>query len=109
MNPDLEAIVAADEEARARVEAAQNASEMLVNAARADRERRRQERYDELRTTLEEEERRIREAADQAVAERQAKRARYRETTRQAAETALPRAAELYARLVADGPAGTVK
>jgi hypothetical protein len=109
MNPDLEAIVAADEEARARVEAAEVAAQASVQAAADARERDKQERFDALRTATDDEERRIQEAADRAVADRQANRSWYRETRRRAAEGALAHAAEVFAVIVVKGPSGIPK
>jgi hypothetical protein len=109
MNPDLEAIVSADEEARARVEATRAGSQARVQAAMAELVRRREKRYEALRKAADEEERLIQEAADRAAADRQATRARYRETRHRVAEGALARAAEVYARIIAHGPLGTPK
>jgi hypothetical protein len=104
MNSDLEAIIAADEEARARVEAARAAFQGQVQAAVNERERRRQERYAALLTTAQDEELCIREAADRAVADRKSSRARYLEARRQATESTLARAAHAYVRIIRDGP-----
>jgi hypothetical protein len=104
MNADLEAIIAADEEARARVEAARAASQAQVQAAVGERERRRKERYEALLQTARDEELRIRQAADRAVADRESSRARYLEARRQATESALAAAAAAYARIIRDGP-----
>jgi vacuolar-type H+-ATPase subunit H len=109
MNPDLEAIVEADEEARARVDAAQATAQARVQAAAEARERHRQERYEALRKATDDEERQIQEAAERAVADRQAIRSRYRETRLLAAEGALAQAADLYAQILLDGPSGIPK
>jgi hydroxylamine reductase (hybrid-cluster protein) len=109
MNPDLEAIVGAGEEARARVDAAQATAQAGVQAAAEARERHRQERYEALRKATDDEERQIQEAAERAVADRQAIRSRYRETRRLAAEGALAQAADLYAQILLDGPSGIPK
>jgi hypothetical protein len=106
MNSDLDAIVSADEEARARIEAAATSAQARVQAALDERERCRRACCEALRNAVDDEERRIQEAADRAVADRQATRARYREARRRAAESALARAAEVYARIIADGPRG---
>jgi hypothetical protein len=107
MNPNLDAIVSADGEARAHVEAARAAGDARTKEAADERERRRQARYDALCRAADEEERAIEESADRAVADRQSIRARYREARRRAAEGALLRAADEYARIIADGPHGT--
>jgi hypothetical protein len=107
MTPDLEAIVAADEEARARVAAAQEAAQASVRAALDARQQQREARYEALRQATDDDQRRIREEADRAVADREAIRARYRETRRRMAEGMLTRAAEVFATIVANGPPGT--
>jgi hypothetical protein len=104
MSPELEAILSADEEGRARLASVEAAAQASIRAAVEARERQRQERYEALRQATDDEERRILEAADRAVADRRAIRARYRETRRRAAEGALARAAEVYAAIVTDGP-----
>jgi hypothetical protein len=104
MNTDLEAIVSADEEARARVDAARAASDAQVQAAVDARSRRRHERYEALRQTADAEERGINETADLAVANRRASRASYLAARRLATESALARAGELYARIICSGP-----
>jgi hypothetical protein len=110
MNADLEAIVAADEEARARVEAARTAAQAQVQAAIDERLRRRHEREEALLTAAKDEELRISEAADRAAAERKSSRARYLESRRQATESALADAALAYVRIILAGSApGTRK
>ena len=104
MNADLEAIIAADEEGRARVEAASGAAHAQEQSAVDERERRRQERHEALLKTAQDDELRIMEAADRAVAGRKSSRARYLEARRQATEGALARAAAAYARTIRDGP-----
>ena len=104
MNADLEAIIAADEEARARVEAARAAALAQVQAAIDERERQRREREEALLNVARDDEQRILEAADRAVAERKSSRARYLESRRQASEGALTRAAGVYARIIREGP-----
>ena len=104
MNSDLEAIVSADEEARARIEAARAGSQARVQAATAERERRRRERYEALRQAADAEERAINEAADLAVANRRASRASYLAARRLETESMLARAGELYARIIRSGP-----
>ena len=103
MDPNLEAIVAADEECRARVEAAAADGRSRVDAARQASAERRQARLEALHAALEAEERAIRSDADRARAERQTLRATYLETKQQAAEGVLAEAAELFARIVRDG------
>jgi hypothetical protein len=104
MDDNLEAIVLADEQARARVDAARSAASAGIQAARDERARRQREREQALRSAVDEEERRIDEETARAVAERQARRARYLEARRQVAEGVLAHAAEVYAYIVRDGP-----
>jgi hypothetical protein len=105
VNPDLEALVAADEEARARVEAARAALQARVQEAENERIRRRQERYETFRKAAEAEEHRIKEEADRAVSDRQLARTRYLGARRRAAEGALANAADVYARIIREGAA----
>ena len=104
MDDNLEAIVSADEEARARVDAARRAANTRIQAVRDERGHRRREREQALRSAVDNEERRIDEETGRAVAERQARRARYLEARRQVAEGVLAHAAEVYAHIIRDGP-----
>jgi hypothetical protein len=109
MNADLDAIISADEEARARLASAQAAAQAKIEAAAAERDRQRQARYEALRKATDADERQIQQAADRAVADRQAIRSQYRDTRRRAAEGALMKAAEMYARILVNGPPGISK
>ena len=102
MDPQLESIVAADEEARARVESARAAAATRVEETERERNRRREEKARALREAAEDEERQIGLANDRAVAERQLARRRYLDASRQAADAALPRAAEVFVQIVRD-------
>lgn len=106
MHPELEAILSADEESRARLQQAQTAARLRLEAAGAERERRRRERHDAALRTLEEEVKSIIEQADRAIAERRRRRLLYLETRRLAAEKSFARAVEAYIRIVRQGPAG---
>ena len=105
MDDNLEAIVSADEEARARVDAARSAASAGIQEARDERARRRREREQALRNAVDDEEGRIDEETARSVAARQARRAQYLEARRQVAETVLARAAEVYVQIIRDGPA----
>ena len=105
MDPLLEAIVAADEEARARVESARAAAATQLDEAERERNRIREERAEALRQAAEDEEQQIRLTSDRAVAERQLARRRYLEASRQAADAALSDAAAIFVQIVRDGVA----
>jgi hypothetical protein len=102
MDPYLESIVAADEEARARVESARVAANARIGDAERVRDRRREERA--LSQAADDEEREINAAVESVVADRQSARRRYLETSRQAAAEALPRAADLFAQIISHLP-----
>jgi hypothetical protein len=104
MNPELDAILSADEESRAQLEQAQATAKRRLTAARTDRERRRQERLATAMRELEQEERHILEQADHEVAERQRRRAVYLETRRLATAKASSQGVDTYVRIVRDGP-----
>ena len=103
MDPNLEAIVAADEECRARVDAAELACRSRIDAARRDAAERGGARLRALQAAVEAEERAIGREADRAIAERRALRATYLEAKRQAAEGVLIEAAQFFERIVLDG------
>jgi len=101
---DLEAIVDADGEGRARIEAAERAARARLDEERAAHERRRAERDERSRRRLDDELAAIRAEAEAAVVERRRRREAWIEQRRRAAEPLLARAAERWARIVLDGP-----
>jgi hypothetical protein len=106
MDDDLTAIVAADEEARARVHAARTAAAGRVDEARRDIERARSQRLETLRTQAARDVQAIAEQTARTTAEREAARSRSIEVRHASSEACLEAAAELYARIVIDGPPG---
>jgi hypothetical protein len=104
MDLDLTAIVAADEEARAHVQAARTAAAARVERVRRELEADRAARLDALRSQAASAVAGIEEQTRRTIDERAAARAGSIETRRRAAEAALGAAAELYARIVLDGP-----
>ena len=107
MNPDLEDIVIADEEARARVEAARRAARERIAAARDEVARSEQERARAREAEVEKTLRSVVEEAERQAQERKLRREEYLAGVRSAAEGLLPAAAEAWARIVRDGPSGS--
>lgn len=106
MDPDLDAILSADEECRARLHQAEALARQRLEAAQAAREQRRQERHQAAVHSLEQEVERILAQADREIAERRRQRQLYLETRRMAAEKAFARAVDTYVRIVREGPGG---
>lgn len=106
MNPDLELLLSADEEARARVEAARRSAEARLASAREGADRRRQETARTREAALEHEVQAIGEDADRQVEARRRRRERYVSGLSEAAAKALPAAVEAWVRIVRDGPPG---
>jgi hypothetical protein len=104
MDADLTAIVAADEEARAHLQAARAAAAGRVDQVRRELEANRTARLEALRAQTVRAVAAIEEQARRTLDERNAARARSIETRRRAAEAALDAAADLYARIIRDGP-----
>ena len=104
MDVDLTVIVVADEEARAHVQAARAAAASRVDRLRRDVDAERAARLDALRSQAALAVAGIEEQAQRTLHERQAARVRSVEARRRAAEAALDAAAEVYARIVMDGP-----
>lgn len=103
MDAQLESLIAADEQARARVDAAREAARMRIEAARQEHLRRQDEELNARRQAIAGEVRRIDDEAARAVAARRAARARYSEARRAAAATVLAEAGDIYARIVRTG------
>jgi hypothetical protein len=107
MNSDLEAIVVADEEARARVEAARRSAQARIAEAREEAERSKQDRARARQVDVEEMLHAIGEEVERQAAERLRRREEYLAGVRRVAQERLAAAAEAWARIVRDGPAGT--
>jgi hypothetical protein len=106
MNADLEAIVVADEEARARVEAAKRSAQARIAGAREEIGRSKQEKTRAREAEAEETLHSIGEEAEKQAAGRLRRREEYLAGTRRAAQERLTSAAQAWARIVRDGPAG---
>jgi hypothetical protein len=103
MDADLSSIIAADEEARARVQAARTAAANRVDEVRRNIEDERALRLAALRAQAARTVAAIEEQVGRTVAERTTARARSIAARRHAAEAALEAAADLYARIVIRG------
>lgn len=102
MHPDLELIVSADEEARARVTADGQRHEREVGAARAEHDASIAARRKDATDVLEHELQLIRDAADQRVAELQRQQEQYLASLAQAGERKFDEAVGLYLRVVCE-------
>lgn len=100
MIPELEAIVAADEESRARLSFAEQRRERDVAAARAQHERSAGDLQRESCDALETEIAAIREESDREIAKLRRSHDRYLAALAETGERQLERAAELYAQIV---------
>lgn len=108
MNTELEAILQADEEARARLESFEGQAAARIEEARRQAERRRAEQREAARRALEAEVQRILTEADREAGDRRARRASYLVEKEAHAQALLSRAAELYAKILGEGsPAGS--
>lgn len=102
MHPDLELIVSADEEARARVTLAEQRHEAEVTTARAERDASIDARRRAASEALERELRIIREEGNGRVAELQRQQAQYLMTLAEAGERKFDEAVALYLRIVCE-------
>jgi hypothetical protein len=106
MNEELEGIVAADEEARARVLYAESRGAREISAAAAERDRVLRERRQDLEAQLERELREIAEAGDRELAAARAAHEQDRAALAESGTRELERAACLWARIVREGGVG---
>lgn len=102
MHPDLELIVSADEEARARVALAEQRHEREVTAARATRDAAIDARRTEAAGALERELQLIRADGDARVAALQKQQQEYLQTLAEAGERKFDEAVALYLRIVCE-------
>jgi hypothetical protein len=102
MHPDLELIVSADEEARARVALEEQRREREVTAARTTRATAIDARKKEAAEALERELQLIRAAGDARVAALQEQQQEYLRTLADAGERKLDEAVKLYLRIVCE-------
>ena len=102
MHPDLELIVSADEEARARVALAEQRHEREVSAARTEHDAAIAARRKEAADAFERELQAIRGDGDVRVAELQRQQEQYRSTLAAAGERKFEEAVALYLRIVGE-------
>jgi hypothetical protein len=102
MHPDLELIVSADEEARARVALAEQRRNREVTAARTTRDAAIDARKKDAADALEQELQRIRTDGDARVAALQEQQKEYLRTLAEAGEQKLDEAVALYRRIVCE-------
>ena len=105
MDPDLERLIAADEDARARVDAAREAARVRVAAAREDLHQRQDAQRLARQRATSAAVAAIDEETTETIAARRAARAQYGEHRRLEADSRLAQAAELYADIVRAGRA----
>ena len=102
MHPDLELIVSADEEVRARVALAEQRREREVSAARTKRDDAIAARRTEATDALARELQVIREDGDARVAELQRQQEQFRAALYEAGERKFDEAVALYLRIVCE-------
>jgi hypothetical protein len=100
VNPELDALVSADEDARVRLAAAEEAARAQVASVREALARERDERKRSLAEALERELEAIRETSARRLQERRIRREQYRAQRARAAESLLPVATDAFVRLV---------
>ena len=105
MNPDLEMLLSADEEARARVEGARRSAQALVERACEDADRRKSERAREREAARDREVQSIAEDTSRRVEERRRRRRTYVARLSEASAERLPAAVDAWVRIVRDGSA----
>ena len=104
MNPDLERLVAADEEGRAGLETVRGSSLRALEALREEFAAARAARRRQLEEDLERQLAAIRTEAEELATQRRRRREEDDGKRRAEAESLLPRATELFVRLVSEGP-----
>jgi Spy/CpxP family protein refolding chaperone len=104
VNLDLDALVSADEQARARVREARETACAEVARVREKLVGEREQRIRELETALEADIARIRAEASERVDQRRRQRAERRERRRLAAEALLPAARDAFVGLLRGQP-----
>jgi hypothetical protein len=103
VNAELESIVAADEEGRARVKFAEARQQRDVDAARAECDRLLREREAAMEAELAAEIAQIRDAGEQELAAARRSHEQYLSALEQTGERELERAARMWAHIVAYG------
>ena len=102
MHPDLERIVSADEEARARVALAEQRQNVELTAARNERDAAIDARRNEARDALEHELRAIFDDGERRAGELQRQQMQYLTALAEAGERKFDAAVELYLRIVCE-------
>ena len=102
MHPDLEAIVSADEEARARVSLEEERRERELSSARAARDAAIEARRKDAADALERELQAIRSAGDARVAELQRQHTQFLTALAEGGERRFEEAVALYLRIVGE-------
>jgi|SRR5581483_11728922 len=102
MHSDLELIVSADEEGRARVAEAEQRRQRDLTAARAERDKAIEARRKEAIDALERELQAIRAGGDARVAELQRQQEQYRAALAEAGRRKFDEAVKLYLKLVSE-------
>jgi DNA anti-recombination protein RmuC len=100
MHSDLEAIVAADEEARSRIQLAETSRDRDLDAARAARDAAVEARRNAAQEALDHELRTIRDEGDRRLAELRAQQQAFLAAVSAAAETKFDEAVAAYVRIV---------
>lgn len=104
MKPDLETLICADEEARARVDAAREDARRRLEAARSERDRHLEERRAHAEAMLVGEVGAIRAEGEKLVQERRRRREELLRMQRAEADGRLERATQAYEQILRDGP-----
>ena len=104
MSTDLDSILDADEEGRARIEAFEKHAAARIEQARREAQERRAEARETARRALDAEVGTILAEADREAERRSERRASYLAEKEARAGAVLTRAAELYAKIVLEGP-----
>ncbi|MGE5277737.1 MAG: hypothetical protein ACM3SU_12130 [Acidobacteriota bacterium] len=104
MNDDLRALIEADEEARARIDAARAAAKSRLEEAAADVEKARTERRGAEQERLASEARAILDEAEREAARRRERRSAALAERRASAEPLVSTAADYWARVIREGP-----
>ena len=100
MDADLDALLAADEDARARVEAARASAAARIAAATTEERQRREQHEEAARQALARELQRIESETNRAIDDRRGARRAYSDTRRAAAAPAIAEAADAFAALI---------
>jgi hypothetical protein len=104
MNTDLESILDADEEGRARIDAFVKQAAARIEQARREAEERRAQMRETARRALDADLEKILADADREAEQRGKRRAAYLAERQAHAQAVLSRAAEIYEKIILEGP-----